>query len=358
MIIVNILMRLPRLWPTNATILDIYSLRNFGLFDTNIRWASSASSRRWNQRQKNDFYYKDSKAKGLRSRAAYKLLELDFHNKIFKEGQTVVDLGFAPGSWTQVAVDRTYPSGRVIGVDLLPCAPPRGASAIQGDFLNNSVQELLKQYLADDRAGTVGERYHSSEYGSVVEEVGYIDLERTLQNEDSKVESAILSQYDGSDSVSLVSDTSEETVVKKSRKTKELDTSYSSHLVDVILSDMSAPWVNKPFIFWSRTLSEPYFRMMNTSGNSFRDHAKSMDLCNAALAFALDTLKDGGSFVCKFYAGSEDQALEKKIRQAFNKVKRDKPKASRSESREHYFVASGRKKKISKQDIFGPLYDF
>jgi 21S rRNA (uridine2791-2'-O)-methyltransferase len=79
------------------------------------------------------------------------------------------------------------------------------------------------------------------------------------------------------------------------------------NMVDVVLSDM----------------------LMNTSGNPFRDHAGSMDLCNAALQFASDTLKPGGHFVCKFYQGAEDKDLEKRLKKLFAKVYRDKPDASR-----------------------------
>lgn len=71
---------------------------------------------------------------------------------------------------------------------------------------------------------------------------------------------------------------------------------------------------------------------MNTSGMPFRDHAGSMDLCGAALEFAYDTLRTGGHFICKFYAGAEDGILEKKVRRLFEKVLREKPVASRSVS--------------------------
>jgi 21S rRNA (uridine2791-2'-O)-methyltransferase len=90
---------------------------------------------------------------------------------------------------------------------------------------------------------------------------------------------------------------------------------------------MSAPWELPSYN--SNTLSNPLLRLMNTSGNPFRDHAGSMDLCNAALQFASDTLKPGGHFVCKFYQGAEDKDLEKRLKKLFAKVYRDKPDASR-----------------------------
>ena len=94
---------------------------------------------------------------------------------------------------------------------------------------------------------------------------------------------------------------------------------------------MSAPWP-QTYGFWLDTLSNPYHRMMNTSGNSFRDHAGSMDLCLAALEFASDTLRTGGHFVCKFYQGGEDRAFEKRLKKMFAKVAREKPESSRSVS--------------------------
>jgi len=120
-------------------------------------------------------------------------------------------------------------------------------------------------------------------------------------------------------------------------------------MVDVVLSDMSAPW-EQTTGFWKRSLSQPY-RMMNTSGINFADHAGSMDLCQAALTFAYDTLRPNGHFICKFYQGSEDKALELRLRKLFLKVYREKPESSRSESKEAYFVALKRKLGINRDDI-------
>ncbi|EQK99299.1 ribosomal RNA methyltransferase MRM2 [Ophiocordyceps sinensis CO18] len=92
---------------------------------------------------------------------------------------------------------------------------------------------------------------------------------------------------------------------------------------------MSEPW-DQTFGFNANTLSNPHHRLMNTSGNAFRDHAGSMDLCIAALQFASDTLKPGGHFVCKFYQGPEDRAFERRLKKLFAKVHREKPESSRS----------------------------
>jgi len=114
----------------------------------------------------------------------------------------------------------------------------------------------------------------------------------------------------------------------------------------VVLSDMSAPW-EQTSGFSMNTLSNPYHRLMNTSGMPFRDHAGSMDLCDAALRFASDTLKAGGHFVCKFYQGSEDRLLEQKLKKMFHKVHREKPDSSRKESKEAYLIGLRRKANVT-----------
>lgn len=86
---------------------------------------------------------------GLKSRAAYKLLELDAKYRLFKRNQAVVDLGYAPGSWSQVVVERTKPHGVVVGIDLIPAMPPRGVTAIQGDFLSPQVRRLVREVLVE-----------------------------------------------------------------------------------------------------------------------------------------------------------------------------------------------------------------
>lgn len=91
---------------------------------------------------------------------------------------------------------------------------------------------------------------------------------------------------------------------------------------------MSEPWPQTTG-FMSNTLSNPYHRLMNTSGMAFRDHAGSMDLCHAALQFASDTLKHNGHFICKFYEGNESKQLETKLRRMFKHVHRVKPYSSR-----------------------------
>jgi 23S rRNA (uridine2552-2'-O)-methyltransferase len=94
----------------------------------------SAASQRWLERQINDPYVQAARARGLRSRAAFKLEELDARHRLLKPGARVVDLGAAPGGWTQIAVERAGPRGQVVALDLLPMDPVPGATVLQGDF--------------------------------------------------------------------------------------------------------------------------------------------------------------------------------------------------------------------------------
>jgi 23S rRNA (uridine2552-2'-O)-methyltransferase len=101
----------------------------------------SAGSQRWLARQLNDPYVAAAKQQGLRSRAAFKLIELDERFQLIRRGAVVVDLGAAPGGWTQVAVQRG--AGRVVGVDLLAIDPVPGAVMLRGDFTELDVVERL-----------------------------------------------------------------------------------------------------------------------------------------------------------------------------------------------------------------------
>jgi 23S rRNA (uridine2552-2'-O)-methyltransferase len=103
---------------------------------TRLRTAEgrSTASQRWLTRQLNDPYVKAAKDRGLRSRAAFKLIEMDQRLKLLKPGMRVVDLGAAPGGWTQVAVQAVGPRGQVVALDILPMDPVPGATVLQGDF--------------------------------------------------------------------------------------------------------------------------------------------------------------------------------------------------------------------------------
>jgi 21S rRNA (uridine2791-2'-O)-methyltransferase len=159
--------------------------------------------------------------------------------------------GYAPGSWSQVrthppqtigcfvdfscqvALTRTQPNGRVLGVDIIPSQPPKGVSNIQGNFLDPEVQAYVRDFVRDPRRGRL----------------------RYIDNREGIAESIVDANSSGDPHFT--------------------DDISTERTVDVVLSDMSAPWAQTAG-FWKRSLSNPYNRMMNTSGMAFRDHAGSM----------------------------------------------------------------------------------
>lgn len=200
----------------------------------------STSSKRWTQRQKSDPFTAKARVEDYKSRAAYKLKEIDQKYKLFAPGQTVVDLGFAPGSWSQVAYQLTSPGGRVIGVDLLLAEPPLGVTAIQGNFLDPLTQLEIETILANPKRG----RYNESPIKER-EEAGQEEEEHDSAAKDS------------------------ETTRGKA---------------DVVISDMCGIW---PILsgFWTDSINHSY-RLANTSGIVARDHTSSM-VSNIQIAIQL-----------------------------------------------------------------------
>ncbi|TCK04961.1 23S rRNA (uridine(2552)-2'-O)-methyltransferase RlmE [Marinobacterium mangrovicola] len=117
--------------------------------------AKSKSSGRWLKEHFDDQYVKRSKEAGLRSRASYKLQEIDAKDKLLKPGSTVVDLGAAPGGWSQVAAELVGERGRVVASDILSMDPLAGVEFIQGDFTEEAVLEKILQALGDELADLV-----------------------------------------------------------------------------------------------------------------------------------------------------------------------------------------------------------
>ena len=123
----------------------------------------SASSTRWLERQLNDPYVRRAKAENYRSRAAYKLIELDERFGLLKGVKAVIDLGIAPGGWSQV-VRRKVPPAKIVGIDLLPTDPLEGVIILQMDFMDDAAPEKLRDalggpadlVLSDMAANTVG----------------------------------------------------------------------------------------------------------------------------------------------------------------------------------------------------------
>lgn len=107
----------------------------------------SLSSKLWLERQLNDPYVARAKREGYRSRAAFKLIEIDDRTHILKKGARVVDLGAAPGGWSQIAAKRVGAQGRVVGIDILPMEPVPSVDFTQIDFLDPAAPEKLKEML-------------------------------------------------------------------------------------------------------------------------------------------------------------------------------------------------------------------
>ena len=113
------------------------------------------SSRAWLERQINDPYVARAKREGFRSRAAFKLAEIDDKYRLFKPGAHVVDLGAAPGGWSEIAARRVGPSGRVIALDILDMKPIPGVEFLKLDFLDDDAPARLKEMLGGKAQGIV-----------------------------------------------------------------------------------------------------------------------------------------------------------------------------------------------------------
>ncbi|HEB95282.1 MAG TPA: 23S rRNA (uridine(2552)-2'-O)-methyltransferase RlmE [Sedimenticola thiotaurini] len=109
----------------------------------------SKSSRQWLDRHFNDEYVKRAQREGYRSRAVYKLLEIQERDRLLQPGQTVVDLGAAPGGWSQMARRIVGDRGRVIALDILPMEPIPGVDFIEGDFREEGPLQALRELLGD-----------------------------------------------------------------------------------------------------------------------------------------------------------------------------------------------------------------
>ena len=117
--------------------------------------ARSKTSRAWMQEHVNDVYVKQARALGYRSRAAFKLIEIDDRDRLLRPGQVVVDLGAAPGGWSQIARARVGGAGRIIALDLLDMEPLPGVEFLQGDFSDAATLARLEAMLGERKADLV-----------------------------------------------------------------------------------------------------------------------------------------------------------------------------------------------------------
>lgn len=198
-------------------------------------------TRAWVKGRKHDRYYRAAKKQEYRSRAAIKLSQIDRDHGLFHDADVVVDLGAAPGGWSQFALERVGPRGRVIAVDLVRIAPIPGVTLIRGDFRTSAVQARIFEIL---------------------------------------------------------------------RKP-----------ADVVMSDMSP----------------------RISGQRDYDHARSLELAEAARSFAVRALQPGGDLLVKVFQGPEYRDFLRRVAADFEAVKGVKPKASLTASSEIYILARRRR---------------
>ncbi|MDO8350993.1 MAG: 23S rRNA (uridine(2552)-2'-O)-methyltransferase RlmE [Gallionella sp.] len=135
----------------------------------------SKTSKQWMREHINDPFVQMAQKEGYRSRAAYKLLEIDDRDHLFKPGLVVVDLGATPGGWCQVAANKIGPTGKIIALDLLPLDPLRGVEFIQGDFRDEDVLKKLEASLQGKPVGLV-----ISDMAPNFSGVGAVDQDRSI----------------------------------------------------------------------------------------------------------------------------------------------------------------------------------
>lgn len=153
----------------------------------------------------------------------------------------------------------------MVGIDVVPSQPPRGVSTLQGDFLSPTIREEMRRFVQEPMNGRANThqplaRHADSQEGATEErpedeDQGYIDLEKAVDSHSSSSEAA-----NGNG--------------RRATSTRQVDVA-EGRVVDVVLSDMSEPWPLTTST-WIRSVSNPYRRMMNTSGITFKDHAGSM----------------------------------------------------------------------------------
>ena len=163
-------------------------------------------------------------------------------------------------------------SGRVLGIDIIPAQPPTGVSTIQGNFLSPAIQAEVRAYLLDPERGRLKRRMVVSDQDDGGDEDVELGEEQAVEAQRSYVDSERHAHLNTHSVAGVESGGGSEKRKSKSLRERDVD---EGRVVDVVLSDMCAPW-DQTTAMWIRSVSNPYSRMMNTSGNNFRDHAGSM----------------------------------------------------------------------------------
>ncbi|KAJ1991371.1 2' O-ribose methyltransferase [Dimargaris cristalligena] len=240
-------------------------------------YSSFSDSKRWLDRQRNDPYVKKAQQLNLRSRGAFKLIEIDQKYHFLRSGAVCIDCGAAPGGWSEVLARKVYqgPYRWPKASDQAAAEDPAAPSAAITGTAGGGDSEKYRIFAMDllPMAGIDGVQF--------------------FQRDFTQPESIAL--------------------LKNALKGKPVNT---------IVSDMA-----------------PSF-----SGTHSIDHLRTMNLCEDVLGLAGQVLAPGGTMVCKFLVGGSEQEFRQELRNHFNKVNIYKPKASRKESSESYFVCLGKKR--------------
>ena len=238
-----------------------------------------------------DEYYNRAKQEGYRSRAAYKLKQLDREADLIAEGDTVVDLGAAPGGWLQVAAELAGETGTVLGVDRQRIDPIDGVETVRGDMTDEETRE------------------------GIVDRVREADRREATERASGGRRDRQGAPPDGrAGGVTTGND------YTRAARTDRREGRHASREADVVVSDM-AP---------------------NMTGEYELDHARSVHLARTAFETALELLTPGGDIVAKVFEGPDVDDLRADIDQEFEYVQSVHPEASRDASSELYLVGKGR----------------
>jgi 21S rRNA (uridine2791-2'-O)-methyltransferase len=288
------------------------------LFTLSYQRNKTGSSKAWLSRHVHDPYVKQVEKDNHRSRAAFKLIEIQEKYKIFKPNDYVIDLGAAPGGWSVVVARKLNfdRGGLLVSIDLLPMNPVtrdeisvngnlksdkwmNSTHFIQGDFHSMVVREKMQQFVALHGVPRTVQ-----------------DTKPTQQTpQDTSVFESITQTSDNMPLKSV--DVANDMVITNPAN---ISGSAGTRVANVVLSDM----------------------LQNTSGHASADHARSMEICFSVLDFAEQYLAVGGNLLCKFFQGSDEKELVEEAKLQFKSVKIVKPKSSRVESKEMFLLCLGK----------------
>ncbi len=238
-----------------------------------------------------DYYTKKAKDENYAARSVFKLKEMDQKYKIFKSGQNILDLGAAPGSWSQYASEKIGPKGFLLGLDLTEIKLKLNNSVfIQADILNCNILDLLQEA-------------------------------KNLKSGSSQSDLPRLNSVEQQSGLSTLNSVEQQSGLRTFNSVEHQSGLRTLESFEVVMSDM-AP---------------------KTTGIKLTDQTRSLELCEMALSVADKHLKTNGIFICKLFHSEDFKDFQNKLKSAFKKVNVIKPKATRQISKEIFFVALSKK---------------